>query len=190
MRSKVRNEFPSIKEQIGFLSAVRACNMTPVNTCMFLKLIKRLAHLLRRHIKILHSQVDLFVDVHAGNDKEHPRTTGTFKCMQMWNLVSSSRSCSRLVKLLWMRIFSNDADFYILTSWKQTTKSKDDSAFVLLLIECRNDINYSSTNIFSVFKHKSGWSLSNWKILNGLFDWRIANLALPLEGENLVFPTI
>ena len=61
--------------------------MTPVNACMFLKLTKRLAHLLGRHIKILHSQVDLFVDVHAGNDKEHPRTTGTCVCKcKIWSV--------------------------------------------------------------------------------------------------------
>ena len=53
-----------------------------------------------------------------------------------------------------MLTFFNHADLYILTSWKQTTKSKDDSAFVLLYsfkIEMNItvvDINQSYLNDF------------------------------------------
>ena len=56
---------------------------------LMLKWIKRLTYLLRWDIKVLHPQVDLFVNVHAWNDKEHPGTTGTFEwCTFVWYFIS------------------------------------------------------------------------------------------------------
>ena len=55
-------------------------NNTTTNTSKLLnKMTKTLTHLLRGHIKVLNSEVDFFVNIDAGNDKEHPRTTGTFE---------------------------------------------------------------------------------------------------------------